>query len=457
MRSAFHDTAARAKALAAAHGAPELSEYQIVGIDYLRSVESGILGDDPGLGKTVQAIMAAELSAAGVVVICCPTAIANQWRDECRRWVGRDATIIASPRAALPDRGWIICPYSRVKALGNLMEVDVLILDECHYIKEPKSLRTKMLWGSGVNAGLRGISRKVWLLSGTPIPNRLREVAHIFGALRPNEFPSYGSFMRRYCWSGTRFYGGRRAETYDGANNVEELRGKMRNSELMLRRRKDEVLGELPSKRTAIVPLVITENELLTIERDLVKMLSHADQAAVMDALTTGKPLPAMEDFARARRYLGRAKALAAAEWLAEEAVDDRLAVFVWHRDAGNALVEELAKLGVKAEFTCGEHFDVERVASIKRFQQNPEQRVWIGSIGACGTGLDGLQHCTTRCVFVEASYVPSQNVQAEDRLHRRGQAGAVLVQYLYAPVPLDMHLMKTVAGKARNIASVLD
>jgi SWI/SNF-related matrix-associated actin-dependent regulator 1 of chromatin subfamily A len=82
---------------------------------------------------------------------------------------------------------------------------------------------------------------------------------------------------------------------------------------------------------------------------------------------------------------------------------------------------------------------------------------VFIGTIGACGTGLNGLQEASQRAVFVESSYVPGQNVQAEDRLHRIGQNLPVLIQYLFAPVALDEHCAKIVAEKAAFISSVLD
>lgn len=449
--------ATRAIEIAKFHGAPSILPYQLEGIEYLCSVASGLLGDDPGLGKTPQAILAAAALDLKMVVICCPLAVAAQWRDEALRWAGKLATIIDKPEGELPSRGWVICPYSRLRAIEHLIEMDALILDECHYLKDPRSARTKMIWGRGPKYGLRHRAARVWLLSGTPIPNRLREIAHICVGLRPRAFPSSAAFLKRYCWSGTRFYYGRSVESYDGANEVPELRKLMKEANLICRRQKEDVLTELPAKQRAVVPLCLTEVELRRIDREIALILDEDRQGKVLAALQAGTTIPAMEEFSLARAYLGKAKAMAAAEWLAEEAREQKIVTFCWHRAAGEALVEELGKLGIKATFSSGDMFPEERQASIARFTQDKAQQVWIGTIGACGTGLNGLQLASTRCVFLEASYVPSQNVQAEDRLHRMGQLGSVLVQYLYAPVALDMHLMKLVASKANDISLVLD
>ena len=447
----------RAKAIAKANNAPEILPYQLEGIEYLSSVRSGMLGDDPGLGKTAQAVLAAAVNGYSVVVIVCPCAVSAQWKAECLRWAGKTATVIDHPTSALPEGGWLICPYSRLKAIENILEIEVLILDECHYLKDATAKRTKLLWGYGPRYGLRHRAYRVWMMSGTPIPNRLREIAHICVGLRHEVFPRIMVFLRRYCWSETHFFGKKHVEKYDGATNVGELRALLQESRLILRRRKEDVLSELPAKRRAAVPLSLSREEVACIEAKIAVLLSPEDQAAVVAALQAGASLPALEQFSRARAYLGEAKAMAAAEWLAEEARAEKIAVFCWHRGAGVKLLACLAELGISGSFADGKLSPEERQATIAAFQEDAKPRVWIGTIGACGTGLNGLQTACSRVVFLEASWVPSQNVQAEDRLHRIGQKGSVLAQYLYTPVALDKHLIKIVTEKAAMISLVLD
>lgn len=439
-----------------------LAPYQIEGIDYLTrdgvDAVGRILGHDPGLGKTAQAILAGAGLGLQRVLILCPAAVIYQWQSECLRWAGFKPVIIQSPRDTTPKTGWVICAYSRVKALEDFAgRWDALILDEFHYLKDPKTLRTKAVWGQKRRPGVRHYADRIWLLSGTPIPNRVRELAHICCALRPRWFPSYTTFLKHFCWSATEFYYGHAVEKYDGATNTEELRHKLLASKLLHRKRKEDVMTELPAKRRDTVPLALDLQAVKALTEKINAILPPARQEAILEAVAEGHTLPNFDEFSRVRSLIGEAKAASAADWIVEQAQGNKLVAFCHHLNVGRIIKTALAELGIPVWFASGEQFPEERQAMIAEFNRASEGAVFIGTIGACGTGLNGLQETASRAIFVEASYVPGQNTQAEDRLHRIGQKMPVLVQYLFAPVAMDDHLVKLVAAKAANISSVLD
>lgn len=452
----------RAINIATRQKAPCLSPYQMEGIDFLvrDGVESigRILGHDPGLGKTAQAILAGAGLGLQRVLILCPAAVIYQWAAECHRWAGFRPAVIMGTKEKLPAAGWVICAYSRVKSLAEFSgRWDAVICDEFHYLKDPKSQRTRAVWGQGPKKpGIRHFTDRLWLLSGTPIPNRCRELTHIVCWLRPKWFPSANAFLRRYCWSGMRFYYGVAQEEFDGASNSDELRHKLIASKLLHRVRKQDVLAELPAKRRSTVPLAIQPHKLLELTRKINDIMPLQRQNEVLDALRGSKALPDFDSFSRVRALIGEAKAAAAAEWLVEEAREGKTVVFTYHVQVGRIVQTVLQELGIAAWFVCGEQAPAERQKAIAEFAAHKGHGIFIGTLGSCGTGLNGLQDASARAVFIEASYVPGHNTQAEDRLHRIGQKNAVLIQYLYAPVALDDHLTAIVAEKSAQITAIL-
>lgn len=192
--------------------------YQKAGIEYGVSKGDVLVGDEPGLGKTVQAIgICNELELRKVLVVC-PASIRINWKREYLKWsIFADepdygVRVIKAARQGLPpfeDAQAFFLSYELAKANGLHEAImsrqwDALIIDEAHYLKTTDAQRTRAIFGGG-NKGFRDtyISKQVKhviSLTGTPLPNRPRECYTIANALCPEsiDWLSYDNFCYRF-------------------------------------------------------------------------------------------------------------------------------------------------------------------------------------------------------------------------------------------------------------------
>ncbi len=439
-----------------ADDAPTPYPYQQAGSAMMTLRErGGILGDDMGLGKTPQAIIFARhllrSRPDALVLVICPAAVAPNWQREFDRWVGVEATRLKGVRAPiLPKSGVIICPYSVVGAPNvldalRLRSFAAMICDESHFIKTPTAARTVAVWET-----LRARAERVWCLTGTPIPNRPREIAHICAALAPEVFGSEWKFLQRYCgpqqvWTGRKY-----VTTYDGATNLDELAQKLRAS-ILIRRTKAQVLPELPAKRREIVELD-GGNTARRIDTTGVDILAIREQIA-------GGTIPAFDEVSRLRHAEAMDRAKATVEWLVNdlEQDDEPVVVFCHHKDVGHMIAKGCQDAGHLPIYVDGDTDPAMRQAAVDRFAAG-EGRVFIGTIGAAGTGINGLQKRATKVVMAESSWTPGDNEQAEDRVCRIGAvANRILrVIYLISAGGIDSYVLHLVLGKMATVQAVL-
>ena len=140
-----------------------LYRYQEEGASFLSMRRHALLADEMGLGKTVQAIIAAGIIGAEKLVVICPAIARSNWRRELEHWnFSGEAVIESYDKSIRPSFEHAVRTYMP----------DLMILDEAHYLKNPKSQRTRTLYGKGCTGnGLIRYAKRVWLLSGTPMPN----------------------------------------------------------------------------------------------------------------------------------------------------------------------------------------------------------------------------------------------------------------------------------------------
>ncbi len=436
--------------------APTPYPFQIAGAALMSASErgSGILGDDMGLGKTPEAIMyAANLldhTPCALVLVVCPASVAPNWCREFDRWCSIQPTMVKGTREPwLPKSGVIVAPYSvvgseKVLAALQLRTFAALICDEFHYIKTPTAARTKAVWDT-----LRARARHVWCLSGTPIPNRPREIAHIASALAPDVFGSEWKFLQRYCgpqqvWTGRKY-----VTTYDGATNLDELAQKLRGS-ILIRRTKTQVLTELPAKRREIVVLD-GGNTARSLD------MSGLDIAAVREQISNGS-VPAFDEISKVRHDEALARVKSTVEWLVNELEQDDqpLCVFVHHKDVGHAIAKGCQDAGHLPVYVDGDTSPEHRQALVDSFAAGTG-RLFIGTIGACGTGINGLQKRATKVIMAESSWTPGDNEQAEDRVCRIGAVADqfIRVVYLVSDGGIDNYVLDLVLSKMANIQTI--
>ena len=413
-----------------------LYRYQEEGASFLSMRRHALLADEMGLGKTVQAIIAAGILGAEKLVVICPAIARSNWRRELEQWNYSGETVIESyDKSIRPSFEHAVRTYVP----------DLMILDEAHYLKNPKSQRTRTLYGKGCTGnGLIRYAKRVWLLSGTPMPNNASELwpmMHAMFGLRLN----WWNYIRRYCRYEITSYGLK----ISGNRNVEELKEILKPH--VLRRRQEQVLDDLPA--------MTWETVTIDPEDASRKPDETAEALSVRQAINSDREFSSIIQnpvLATLRREVGLAKAAPAAKLVKDELQRmeyQKIFIVAYHRDVIGSLAESLKDFG--AVIVTGGTPSGKRQVLIDRFQNDPQCRVFIGQITAAGTAVSLT--ATNQVLFAETSWSPGDLVQAAKRCHRIGQKRPVFVRILALSDSLDESVSRVLAGKARMISQILN
>lgn len=449
--------------------APEGLEYlpfQRAGVAYGLNRPHTLIADEMGLGKTIQAIGLINVMHPAFVLVVCPASLKLNWRNECMKWLVHDYTIeIATGSVPVPkNANLIICNYDIISKHKEITEklYDILILDECHYLKNPKAQRSRTIY-KNIKAG-----HKI-ALTGTPIMNRPVEIQPVLSYLGCDFAKDWFRFVTRYCGA----YQSRWGWVTDGATHLDELQTKLRET-VMVRRLKKDVLTELPPKRRQIIA-ISNENGLQEqIEKEQ-RYMTGSDEAvaAIKERIKEAKENADEDGYRSAVEALKEAKQAAFAEITklrhetallkvpkaVEEIVNTveavgQLVVFAHHRDVIQGIVAGLQEANIDCVAVTGETALEDRQRAVEDFQAG-KVNVFVGSIQACGTGI--TLTAASNEVFVELDWTPSNMNQAEDRCHRIGQHDSVLVQHIVVDGSIDARLAKTLVQKQAIIDQALD
>ena len=386
----------------------ELMPFQVQGVRLLFERDSLLLADEMGLGKTVQALAALRLLAlrgeARSCLIVAPAAVLTQWRDRFEEWAPELRLALVRGSPAERD-GWWRAPahahlvgYETLRAdvaLTRSREWDVVIVDEAQRIKSA---------GAEVAAAVKSVPRRrSWALTGTPLENRLADVASILEFVEPSSAPAAGPLRERLA-------------------------------AVQLRRRKAEVLPELPPKLETNLLLPMTPEQRTAYDRaereGLVQLRAQGPSVRITSVLELIVRLRQLCNFDPTTGASAKLHDLS--ERLEQlRGTGERSLLFTQFTDdtyGAEAIARRLAAHNPLV-LTGSLTLDQRRVV-IERFRSDPSHEVLILSLRAAGVGLD-LQ---------EASYVfhfdrwwnPAVEDQATDRSHRIGQARPVHV-YTYA------------------------
>lgn len=448
--------------------------YQRAGISYAMERSGTLVSDEMGLGKTIQAIgvINADPQVREVLVIC-PASLKLNWARECQRWLVRASSIEVrngSRKASHTDElgaervRVVIVNYDVLGKHSDLAAVpwDIVICDEAHMIKNPKTKRAKL-----TRALVEGAKRRL-LLTGTPICNRPIELWPLLQLVAPERWDPAGRvrgtlvdagqgagffrFAKRYCNAREQWVSRyKKVWDFSGSSNLPELQEELRAS-CMVRRLKADVLAELPPKRRQVIRLSADADAKRALKAE--GTVSELADYAAMALEETGEA-PAFAELSAVRHATSLAKAPLAAAAIAAalEEGDQKVVVFAHHKDVIDVLERELSRFG--AAKIVGDTAHADRQAAVDRFQTDATCRVIIGSIGAMGVGL--TLTAASWVVFVEMDWVPGNMSQAEDRCHRIGQTNSVLVQHLVLEGSIDDCFVEALVGKQAVIETALD
>ena len=431
----------------------ELFPYQELCVAFMEEVyknDTGVLiADEMGLGKTIETIAWLSLHPEMYPVMVIPPASVKQiWYREIKKWLPDAKTqIIRSGKDTFePNKDFYIVNYDLIWRLPDITKVNVssIVFDEVTAIKEAKAKRSKMA---------RQLGRKVKHvigLSGTPIMNRPIEFYNFLNTIAPKQFSNWVYFGTRYCGGRQIRIGKRLIWQFSGATNLDEL-GKQLKS-LMLRRKKVQVLTELPEKRRQTMYLELPskyKKEYIKREKELIWSL---------DALKSNVNLQSPDVLAKLgllRHTIGMAKAASAYDYIKQVVEsDNKLVVFAHHQDVLDQLSEILAKESVPYVRADGSTKNELRQKYIDTFQKDKNCMVFLAS-SAMGMGV--TLTAASNALFVERQWSPALEEQMEDRTHRIGQDRGVLIQYMQIENTIDERMAKVVESKREIMRKVLD
>ncbi|KKL16184.1 hypothetical protein LCGC14_2498120, partial [marine sediment metagenome] len=279
--------------------APEGLEYlpfQLAGIAYAQARPNTLFGDEMGLGKTIEAIGVINCHGAiAQVLVICPATVKLNWKRELDKWLTRPTRVeVAYANQPFPKADIIIINYdilAKFETEIRARKLDILIVDECHYIKNQKTKRSRQVKALQAD-------RKLYL-TGTPIVNRPIELWPIISQLDPQTFNHFWTYARRYCSAKHNGFGW----DMKGASNLPELQKKLRST-IMVRRLKSEVLKELSPKVRQVIELPANgARKVVEAER---KALAKSEDklAALKAAVELAKASDDPEEYAQAVRAL---------------------------------------------------------------------------------------------------------------------------------------------------------
>ena len=440
----------------------QLYDYQIAGALHLAFNERALLADEMGLGKTVQAIAAStllrQLRGISRVLVVSPASLKAEWDDQIAKFTDLSATIV---RGNLVERRkaygssafFILANYEQIRSdwdvIGECLAPDVVVLDEAQRIKN---------WQTKTAEAVKKLkSRYAFVLTGTPIENRIDELYSIVQFLDPDLLGPLFRFNREHYVLDER---GRPT----GFQNLDKLSDKV--STIMLRRRKDDVEDQLPARtnKTLMVPMTDDQWRVHDDYRNLVARLA---------AVARKRPLRA-EEFQKMQIYLACMRMscdtlyilddkhdacpkLEEIEKILDDLLEDsasKVVVFSeWVRmlDLVRGHVE---KGGIEYAVHTGSVSQERRRAELRRFRQDPACRVLLTSDSG-GVGLN-LQVADT-VINIDQPWNPARLEQRIARVWRKHQTRTVRVYHLVAEDTIEHNMLGLLADEQALADGVLD
>ncbi|MBL0274567.1 MAG: DEAD/DEAH box helicase [Anaeromyxobacter sp.] len=432
-----------------------LYPYQVEGVAFLASRGRALLADEMGLGKTAQAIAAlVHLARRGEVrrtVVVCPASLKHQWQRELLEFAGlgpADVAVVGGARAArlatyAAAPPVLVTSYELVRADARELSAlapDLLVLDEAQRIKN---------WRTRTAAVVKGLtSRFAFVLTGTPLENRLDDLYSLMQVVDPHRFGPLWRFNEEF----TRLDEAGRPVGYRGLDRLRE-----RLAPVALRRRKEEVLTDLPARLVSrrVVPMgaaqvalhaeadesaarllaaarqrPLTPSEEQRLLRAFQRMRLASDAAGLVDGVTEGAPkLEELERLLEELCLAGGRKVVVFSEWERMQAM----------------AAEVCQRLGVGHVRLHGGVPAAARGALVDRFREDPACQVFLSTdAGGVGLNLQAASHV----VNLDLPWTPAVLAQRIARVHRLGQREPVNVVLLVSEGSFEERLEASLTGK---------
>ena len=457
-------------------------EHQKTAVKFLLERKKCVLADDQGLGKTISAIMASILGEFKKILIICPASLKTNWEKEISNlvpedrigivngddWVDKQYTIInfdiIDRHHKMPTtvvKSEVVDKKGNVKIKETVIKsrkkdviqkaieessmckanFDLVIIDEVHKLSDNKSIRYKVIEDFIVKSGIKNI----YLMSGTPMTNRPMNLYHVLNLIKHPVTANYEYYVRSFCEGKqiTNRHTGRKVWLTNGASNLDELKEIIKDS--YLRRLKNDIPD--------MVDKVIYQRYYKLTDEQKIEYDNLWDEYK-QSQLELGKT--------NLNRDL--TEAILLRQFISDAMVENTIALTDEFIEDGEKVLiaccfnNEVANLkeyyGDKAVIYKGGMTIKQKDKAEHDFMNDKKKQVFIGNIQAAGVGLTLTS--ASICIFNSYDWVPGNNLQMMDRVHRIGQKDDVKVFYQLFTQTISERMWNTVMRKALNIDAVI-
>ena len=424
----------------------ELRLFQKAGVHFIERHNGRILlADEMGLGKTIQTLAWLQLrKEVRPAIIVTPASLKLNWAKEAIDWMKNpQVEILTGQTPWTPSGKILIINYDILSYwVRALMKINamVLITDECYYYQNTTAQRTKQL-----KLLAKGIPKFI-AISGNPIENRPIEIYNAWKLTDPEGCPEYWDFTGRYCKRHRNGFGW----DMSGASHTEELHQRLVDT-IMLRRKKDEVLTDLPAKTRSFIPIQLyNEAVYQRAEEDFLTYIRETKGREAEERASRAESFAKVEVL---KQLAVEGKMTEAIEWIDNFLKSGRkLVVFAVHKSVIKTLMTKFGDIAVKVDGSCNAPKKEEAKV---QFQTNPNIRLFVGNINAARMGL--TLTAAHDLVFLELPWTPGALGQAEDRVHRITQTKGVVIYFLLALGTIEEKIAKLLDKKRKVLDAILD
>ena len=439
--------------------------YQREGIIYGLDKKRLIIGDEPGLGKTLQSIGIVDTADAYPCLVICPSSLKINWQREFEKFTDKSAIVLDNAvRTTWPyllSMGMHQVAVVNYESLRKYFVWDIkggksfrlkdvvfcpqirmfksVVIDESHRVKDPSAQQT--IFTKGITTG----KEYVILLSGTPVVNRPEDLVSQLSIMdRLQEFGGRTKFVADYCTDP-------KDKKAEPAVPLSVLSDKL-YANCMIRREKAKVLPQLPDKtRVDLYVDISNAPEYSLAAADLAEYLRQYTECTDWE-IRRKMRMEALVRFMTLRQLATLGKVAQAVDFIRTFlSSGKKLIVFC----SLHEVVDALVKAFPGSVTVTGRDSAVSKQASVDAFQNNPDTMLIICSIKAAGVGL--TLTASSNVAFVELAWTYADCCQCEDRAHRIGQKDNVTCYYLLGRGTIDhtiyslIHQKKSIAAEIMN------
>ncbi|MCC2334975.1 DEAD/DEAH box helicase [Cellulomonas wangsupingiae] len=435
-----------------------------------------LLADEPGLGKTAQALLCAQAADAYPLLVVAPNVVKTNWAHEVGLWTPfRQATVVHGDGEQVDAFADVVIVNYEIldRHVGWLGDLGFrgMVVDEAHFIKNKSSQRSQHVLALSEQIRTRTARPLLMALTGTPLINDIEDFRAIWQFLGwIDDTKPLGKLMTALEDTGLTpadrgFYTAARSAVIDMG---------------IVRRRKIDVVADIPARRVADLPVELdgaVGRSIRAAEAALAQRLVSRYRAALeargADAATDEVDLDLARRVAAAElkdssskaggenvftmvRRIGQAKAGLAADYAAQLARNvGKVVFFAKHVDVMDAAEQTFADRGIRYASIRGDQTPRARAKNIAAFVDDPEVSIVVCSLTAAGVGLN-LQ-VASNLVLAELSWTYAEQTQAIDRIHRIGQDQPVTAWRVVAAQTIDARIAELIDSKSGLAARALD